>query len=98
VNSIKQQNSGVDRRGNTVCKAEQNVRSDFEEFVEDKVDAGEDYYDSAYVGQGIRSGSNKSRRNVNLHAMGNYKDVDGDLDSIKLRIPNFQRKKGPRAY
>jgi hypothetical protein len=35
---------------------------------------------------------------VNLHGMGNYKDVDGDLDSIKLKIPNFQHKKGPRAY
>jgi len=35
---------------------------------------------------------------VNLRGMGNYKDMDGDLDPIKLKIPNFQRKKGPRAY
>jgi hypothetical protein len=39
VNSIKQQNSGADRRGNTVCMAVQNVKSDFEEFVDKNADA-----------------------------------------------------------
>ena len=32
-----------------------NVRSDFEEFVDENADAGEDDYDFAYTGQGIRS-------------------------------------------
>ena len=42
VNSIKQQNSGADRRGNTVRMAVRNVRSDFEEFVDENADAGEE--------------------------------------------------------
>ena len=42
VNSIKQQNSGADRRGNMVRMAVRNVRSDFEEFVDENADAGED--------------------------------------------------------
>ena len=35
--------------------AVRNVRSDFEEFVDENADAGEDDYDFAYTGQGIRS-------------------------------------------
>ena len=64
VNSIKQQNSGADRQGNTVCMAVRNVRSDFKEFVDENADAGEDDYDFASAGQGIRSGPNRARRNV----------------------------------
>ena len=30
--------------------------------------------------------------------MGNNEDVDGDLDFIKLKIPNFQGKSDPEAY
>jgi hypothetical protein len=30
--------------------------------------------------------------------MGNYEDVDGDLNSMKLKIPNFQGKNDPEAY
>jgi hypothetical protein len=55
VNLIKKENSGADRRGNTVCMAVRNVRSDFEEFVDENVDVGEDNYDFASAGQGIRS-------------------------------------------
>jgi len=76
----------------------QNVRSDFEEFVDENVDVGEDDYDFASTGQGIRSGSNRARRNVNFRGMGTYKDMDGDLDTIKLKIPNFQGKNDPEAY
>jgi len=65
VNSIKQQNSGVDCRGNTVCMVVRNVRSDFEEFVDENADEGEDDYDFASTGQGIRFGLNRVRRNVN---------------------------------
>jgi hypothetical protein len=92
VNSIKQQNSGADRHGNTVHMAVQNVRSDFEEFVDENADAGEDDYDFASAGQGIRSGLNRARRNVNFCGMGTYEDMDGDLDTIKLKIPNFKVK------
>jgi hypothetical protein len=53
---------------------------------------GEDDYDFESVGQGIRSIPNRARRNVNFRGMGNYEDVDKDLDSIKLKIPNFQGK------
>jgi len=98
VNSIKQQNSGADRRVNTVRMALRNVRSDFEEFVDENVDAREDDYDIASIGQGIRSGPNRARRNVNFRGMGTYEDMDGDLDTIKLKIPNFQGKNDPEAY
>jgi len=50
VTSIKQQNSGADRRGNMVCMAVRNVRSDFEEFVDENTDVGEDDYDFASAG------------------------------------------------
>jgi len=70
VNSIKQQNSAVDHRGNTM--AVHNVGSDFEEFVDENVDAGEDDNDFASAGQGIRSGPNRARRNVNFRGMGTY--------------------------
>jgi hypothetical protein len=96
VNSIKQHNSGADRRGNTVHMAVRNVRSDFEEFVDENADAGEDDYDFATAGQGIRSGPNRARRNVNFHGMGTYKDMDGDLDTIKLKFLTFKVKTIPR--
>ena len=98
VNSIKQQNSGADRWGNTVRMAARNVRSDFEEFVDENADGGEDDYDFTSAGQGIRSGPNRARRNVNFHSMGTYEDMDGDLDTIKLKIPSFQGKNDPEAY
>jgi hypothetical protein len=56
VNSIKQQNGGADRQGNTVRMAVRNNRSNFEEYVDENADMGEDDYDFASVGQGIRSG------------------------------------------
>ena len=73
VNLIKQQNSGADRRGNTVHMAARNVISDFEEFVDENVDGGEDDYDFASAGQGIRSEPNRARRNVNFCGMSTYK-------------------------
>jgi len=50
------------------------------------------------TGHRIRFGPNRVRRNVNFHGMGNYEDVDVDLDSIKLKIPNFQGKNDCEAY
>jgi len=35
VNLIKQQNNGANRRRNTICKAVWNVRSNFDEFVDE---------------------------------------------------------------
>jgi len=92
MNSIKLQNSRADCRGNTVCMAVRNVSSDFEEFVHDNADTSEDDYDFASASQGIRCGSNKATRNVNFYGMGNYEDMDEDLGTIKLKIPNFQGK------
>ena len=71
-------------------------RSDFEEYVDENADVGEDDYDFATVGQGIRSGPIKARRNVNFRGMGNYEDMD--RDTIKLKIPNFQGKNDLDAY
>jgi hypothetical protein len=62
--------------------AVRNVRSDFEEFIDKNTNAGEYDYDFASAGQGIRSGPNRARRNVNFHGMGNYEDMDEDLDTI----------------
>ena len=75
-----------------------NVISDFEEFVDKNANMGEDDYDFASVGQGIRFEPNRARRNVNFHGMGNCEDVDKDLDTIKLKISNFQCKNNPEAY
>ena len=96
VNSINQHNSGADRRGNTVRMVVRNNKSDFEEYVDENADVDEDDYDFASIGQGIRYGPNRTRRNVNFHGMGNYEDMDGD--TIKLKIPNFQGKKNLEAY
>jgi seryl-tRNA synthetase len=92
VNSIKQQKSGADHRGNTVRMTVRNVISDFKEFVDENANVGENDYDFASTGQGIRSGPNRARRNVNFRGMGTYEDMDRDLDTIKLKIPNFQGK------
>jgi hypothetical protein len=35
---------------------------------------------------------------VNFYGMGNYEDMDRDLNSIKLKIPNFQGKNNPESY
>ena len=96
VNSIKQQHSGADRRGNTVRTAVRNNKSYFEEYVDENADVDEDDYDFASVGQGIRSGPNRARRNVNFRGMGNYEDMD--VENIKLKIPNFEGKNDPEAY
>jgi hypothetical protein len=100
VHSIKQQNSEADRRGNTVCRVIQNIRSDFEEFVDENADTGGDDYYFASAGQGMRSGPNRATRNVNFRCLGNYKDVDEDLDldSIKLKIPNSHGKNDKEMY
>jgi len=76
--------------------AVRNVISDFKEFADENTDPGEDDYDFASAGQGIRSGPNSARRNVNFRGMGTYEDMDGDLDTIKLKIPNFKVKTIPR--
>ena len=47
--------------------AVRNIRSDFEEFVDENADTGEDDYDFASAGQGIMSGPNMARGNVNFH-------------------------------
>jgi hypothetical protein len=75
--------------------AVRNVRSDFEEFIDENADAGEDDYDLASAGKEIRSGPNRARRNVNFRGMGTYEDMDEDLDTIKLKIPNYQGKNDP---
>jgi hypothetical protein len=100
VHSIKQQNSEADRRGNTVCRVIQNIRSDFEEFVDENADTGGDDYYFASAGQGMRSGPNRATKNVNFRCLGNYKDVDEDLDldSIKLKIPNSHGKNDKEMY
>jgi len=33
-----------------------------------------------------------------VNGMGNYENVDGDLDPIKLKIPNFKGKNNHEAY
>jgi len=98
VNSINQQNGGADRRGSTVRMSVRNVRSDFEEFVDENIDASEEDYDFASAGQSIRYGPNRARRNDNFRGMGDYEEMDGDLDTIKLKLPYFQGKNDPEAY
>jgi hypothetical protein len=75
-----------------------NVTSDFDEFIDENAKVGEDDYDFASAGYGIRYGPNRAKRNVNFHGMGNYEDADGDFNSIKMKIPNFQGKNDLEAY
>jgi hypothetical protein len=35
---------------------------------------------------------------VNFCGMGNYEDMDGELDFIKLKISNFQGKNNLKVY
>ncbi|KAL3575141.1 hypothetical protein D5086_023242 [Populus alba] len=98
VNLIKQQNNGVDRWGNMVRMAARNVRFNFKEFVDENIDGGKDDCDFASASQGIRSGPNMVRRNVNFHGISSYEDMDGDLDTITLKIPSFQGKNDPKSY
>jgi len=46
----------------------------------------------------MRFGPNRARRNVSFHCLGNYEDVDEDLDLIKLKIPNSQSKNDLEMY
>jgi hypothetical protein len=78
--------------------AVRNVRSDFEEFVDENTDASEEDYDFASTGQGIRYGPNRARRNENFHGMRDYEEMDWDLDTIKLKLPYFQGKNDLEAY
>ena len=66
---IKKQNMGVDRRGNTICKAVPNSRYDFDVCVDENVDVGEDDYDGD-----MQSGSDKSY----CEGMPPLMDSDGD--------------------
>jgi hypothetical protein len=51
VNSIKQQNSGVGRRGNTVRKAVWKTISDFDGFIDENAVTDEDDNDFASAGK-----------------------------------------------
>jgi hypothetical protein len=53
---------------------------------------GEDDYDFASVGQKIRSGPNKARRNVNLHSMGIIKIWTRTWTSLNLKFLTFKVK------
>ena len=57
---------------------------------------GDDENDFVSVGQGIKSGPNRIRRNMNFIGVGNYEVMDGD--TIKLKIPNFQGRNYLDAY
>ena len=74
------------------------TRFDFQEFVDNNTDVGENEYDITCVNQGISSRSNRAKRNVNFHDTGNYEDVDKDLDSIELKILNLQGKNDSDTY
>lgn len=52
MDSMKQQISGVNLRGNTVQKAMQNVNTNVDEFIDDNANMGDDEYEFASVGQG----------------------------------------------
>jgi hypothetical protein len=62
MDSMKQQNSGADSRRSNVRKAGTN----FDEFVDDNIDVGDDDYEFISVGQGNRFESNRAKRNVSF--------------------------------
>jgi hypothetical protein len=62
MDSRKQKNSGADCRRSNVQK----VVTNFDEFVDDKIDVGDDGYVFISVGQGNRFESNRAKRNVSF--------------------------------
>ena len=46
----------------------------------------------------IKQQNSGARRNVNFRSMGTYEDMDGDLDTVKLKILSFQGKNDPEVY
>ena len=71
---------------------------DFEEVVDDISDGG---FEDEVIGHREGFRQPRSRRdfgNRTRGQFGGHADLDGDLDSIKLRIPAFQGKNDPEAY
>jgi hypothetical protein len=75
-----------------VCRAVQNVISEFEEFVDENTNADENDHDFASSSQGIRSGPDRARRNVNFCGMENCEIVTG-FHCVTLLSDLFQLSK-----
>ena len=60
--------------------AEQNIISDFKEFVDENTDTDENDHDFASNSQGIRSQPNKARRKVNYHGIENLRRYGWGLE------------------
>lgn len=52
MDSVKQYNSGVDHRRSNFKRVVQNDRTDFDEFVDDNTNMGDDDYKFSSMGQG----------------------------------------------
>ena len=81
-----------------ISKAVQNTRSNFEEFVYENPNMSEDDYDFDSASQKLKSWPNRARRNMDFYGMGNYEYMDENLDTIKLKIPNFQGRNDHKIY
>jgi len=64
VNLIKQQNNGANCQWNTVWRAIWNIICNFEEFINENIDVGEDDNEFAFVSQGIRSNFEASANDI----------------------------------
>jgi len=66
MDSMKQQNSGVDCWRSNVWRAVRNDRTDFDEFVENNVDVGDDEYKFASIGPRKQIWAKKNKQECKL--------------------------------
>ena len=66
MDSMKHYNSGVDHQRSNFKRVVQNDKTDFNEFVDDNTNVGDDDHKFSSMGQGNMFGPNKARSNISL--------------------------------
>jgi len=66
MDSMKQYNNGVEHQRSNFKRVVQNDRTDFDEFVNDNTNVGDDDHKFSSMGQGNMFGPNKARINISL--------------------------------
>ncbi|XP_073267795.1 uncharacterized protein [Populus alba] len=101
---------GAEPKENSGSRAERPRWADYEFFEEAVDDIGDGGFEDEAIGhrkgfrqpRNRRGFENRTRgqfgQRENFRGVGGHADLDGDLDTIKLKIPSFQGKNNPEAY
>jgi len=101
---------GAEPKANNGSRAERPRWADYEDFKEAVDDIGDGGFEDEAIGhqEGFRQPRNRRDygnrtrgqfgQRENFRNVGGHADLDGDLDTIKLKIPFFQGKNDPEAY